>query len=165
MFKAINQAVIVLGGNIGDTVCMFQSACRMLEKHAIRITAASALFKSEPWGHANQRAFLNQAILVDTELSPDGLLNTLQTVERCHGKATAFTNGPRTLDMDIVFYDQLVMETERLSIPHPRAHLRRFNLEPLVDLVPYYHHPVLDKTVKELLEECEDPLNVNKINC
>jgi 2-amino-4-hydroxy-6-hydroxymethyldihydropteridine diphosphokinase len=160
-----HQAIIMLGGNIGDTICIFESARTLIKESGAEILAESAVFRTDPWGDELQRTFLNQSILVETDLDPYRLLILLQKVEFHHGKNTQYENGPRTLDLDIIFFDELILSSITLSIPHPRAHLRRFNLLPMSQIVPNFVHPVLKKTVSELLYECSDPLEVKELNC
>jgi 2-amino-4-hydroxy-6-hydroxymethyldihydropteridine diphosphokinase len=160
-----HQAVIMLGGNIGDTICVFESARTFIKESGAQMLAESAVFRSDPWGNELQRTFLNQSLLVGTDMDPYRLLILLQDVELHHGKNTRFENGPRTLDLDIIFFDELILSSTTLSIPHPRAHFRRFNLLPMSQIVPNFVHPILNKTVLELLEECTDPLEVKQLNC
>lgn len=165
MLIELHRSFIMLGGNVGDTICVFQSAVKMLQEMGVRILAVSSVFRTEPWGYSNQRSFLNQAAFIETKLSAVELMRLLQYIEQFHGKATMFANGPRTLDLDLVFFDSMIMESDSLTIPHPRAHLRRFNLEPLSEIASEFVHPKLNKMIKVLLEECQDELNVNKISC
>ncbi|MFM7078797.1 MAG: 2-amino-4-hydroxy-6-hydroxymethyldihydropteridine diphosphokinase [Bacteroidota bacterium] len=165
MKKCKHQAVIMLGGNIGDTICLFESTRSELKAAEIEILAESAVFRSEPWGNELQRSFLNQCLLIETDKNPDSLMNLLQKIELSHGKNTLFENGPRTLDLDIIFYDDLILNSPTLKIPHPRAHLRRFNLLPMAQIVPDFIHPVIKMTVFELLNDCKDPLEIHGLNC
>ncbi len=165
MYNELHKAVIMLGGNVGDTICVFRSAAKMLETQGVRTMAVSSVFRTDPWGHPNQRSFLNQAMVVETKFSADELMNLLKIIEQSHGKETMFANGPRTLDIDIIFFDFMVLDSFSLTIPHPRAHKRRFNLVPIAEIAPEYVHPTLNKSIEVLLQECQDTLKVNKISC
>lgn len=156
-----NSAVILLGGNMGDVLKTFKRAIALIEKKAGKVTARSAVYKSEPWGITNQEYFLNQVIIIRTKQGPAELLNMLLKVEKWLGRnRTEEKYTPRTIDIDILFYNNEVIENNEIEIPHPRLHLRRFALEPLNELMPGYIHPALNVSLKTLLENCPDKLKV-----
>jgi 2-amino-4-hydroxy-6-hydroxymethyldihydropteridine diphosphokinase len=114
--------------------------------------AVSPVYETAPWGYTEQPAFLNQVIQAETDLAPLNLLEYLKSLETALGRKPTFRYGPRVIDLDILFYDNLIMSTPELTIPHPNMHERAFVLLPLADLTPDLRHPILGKPVKELLE-------------
>jgi 2-amino-4-hydroxy-6-hydroxymethyldihydropteridine diphosphokinase len=139
-----------LGSNLGDRLVNLQAACSALTPYAC-IFSASPVYETAPWGYTDQPAFLNQVLGVETDLSPVELMATLKQVEADLGRISSFRYGPRLIDLDILFYDDLVLVTPGLVIPHPRLAERAFVLVPLAGLAPGLRHPVIGKTVSELL--------------
>lgn len=115
------------------------------------ILSKSPLHITAPVGYTDQADFANAIIKIETTKTPQELHSVLCTIETTLGKNIAFKNGPRTIDLDIIFYGSAILETPDLQIPHPRAHMRKFVLEPLAELDPEFVHPVLKKTIRELL--------------
>ena len=152
----LHRAIIMLGGNVGDTVCVFESAVRSLELKENQLVSASSVYRTKPWGFFNQRDFLNQLLVLDTPLDLTEFHDCCLKIELLHGKNKEFENGPRSLDIDILFFDTIVLQTPKLTIPHPRMHQRRFNLVPICELMPDFNHPALNKKMSDLLSECED---------
>jgi 2-amino-4-hydroxy-6-hydroxymethyldihydropteridine diphosphokinase len=154
----------MLGGNVGDTLHFFSRAIELARKSIGPVEKLSSVYSSSAWGFKNQPDFLNQAVLLSTGLGPLQVHEATLEIENLLGKKTIFTNGPRTIDIDILFYNDLILNNSGLEIPHPRLHLRRFNLEPLAEIIPEYVHPVLNEKIASLLDSCEDPLKVIKQN-
>jgi 2-amino-4-hydroxy-6-hydroxymethyldihydropteridine diphosphokinase len=152
----MDSIVISLGSNIGDRHAHLDEACRLLEDQKVNILNKSSIYESEPVGFTGQDEFLNQILLVDTELNPKQLLDMCLHVEQKMGRIRTVKNGPRNIDIDLLFYRDEVMSEDTLLLPHPRVAERRFILMPLVELLPKAFHPVLDVSVQELFDTCED---------
>lgn len=152
-----HRAIIMLGGNVGDTVCVFESTIRTLGLNNINLVSASSIYRTKPWGYFDQRDFLNQLLVLETNMDLFEFHECCLKTELLHGKNKEFENGPRSLDIDILFFDSLVIHNPKLTIPHPRMHQRRFNLVPLCELYPDFIHPILSKKMSDLLDECMDP--------
>ncbi|MSU75475.1 MAG: 2-amino-4-hydroxy-6-hydroxymethyldihydropteridine diphosphokinase [Candidatus Magasanikbacteria bacterium] len=150
-----------LGSNIGDTKKNLHAAITALEKLG-SISKISSLYKTEPVGFIDQPWFLNEVIELITTLSPEELLKKTQEIENSLGRERIIHWGPRTLDIDILLYDNVVLETPTLTIPHSRMHERRFVLEPLAEIAKETMHSVLNKTMSELLVNLGEGKKVEK---
>ncbi len=157
-FLIIMKVLILLGGNEGDTPTIFQLAIELIARRAGRVVAVSSLYESSPWGLEAKRNFLNCVLELETTLEPEVLLDTLLKVEGELGRKRPEGIGyaSRPIDIDILFIDNLVIDSDALIVPHPRLHLRRFTLLPLNELWAGWLHPVFGKTVGDLLQDCED---------
>jgi len=140
---------LALGTNLGDRIANLRGAIEALPSE-INVIAESKIYETPPWGYENQPAFLNMAVKCETALDPESLLKRLKLLEVRLGREQSFRWGPRLIDIDILFYDNLILESESLTIPHPRLHERAFVLVPLAEIAPDFIHPVLKKTIKEL---------------
>lgn len=156
----MNVATLLLGCNIGNCESTFVETLRQLEKNCGKLITQSSLYRTAPWGFSEQNDFLNQVVIIETNLAPHELLTKTIEIEVELGRLRKIVNGPRTIDIDILFYNDLEVITNDLIIPHPRLHLRKFTLIPLNEIIPDYTHPTLNKTIAQLLMECGDDLNV-----
>ena len=150
---------LALGTNLGDRFANLQAAIAALPP-AVRVLAQSPVYETPPWGLADQPAFLNMALKGQTTLAPLELLQHLKLLETELGRLPSVRWGPRRIDMDILFYDTLILATPELTIPHPHLHERAFVLVPLVDLAPDLVHPLLGKSIGRLLAA----LDTNGVN-
>jgi 2-amino-4-hydroxy-6-hydroxymethyldihydropteridine diphosphokinase len=156
-------AYLLLGSNIGERLDHILDALALLEQRTGRLMRCSSIFETEPWGFLAFTPFLNQVVQLSTRLEPSRLIEEILSVETILGRTR--NNGQfesRTIDIDILFYDDLVLKDENLIIPHPRLHLRRFTLVPLAQIAPNLVHPGFNKTIRELLTICPDHLEVTR---
>ncbi len=148
---------VSLGSNVGDKKqYLIDALCAMKERN-FWLKVGSKVYHTEPKGSAEQDWFLNMCLLIDTRYPPLTLLKKCQEIEDFFGRDRSQEKwGPRTLDIDIIFYEDMIFEDPRLIIPHPFMHERKFVLAPLDEIAPLFEHPVLKKTVHRLLMECPD---------
>ncbi len=175
---------LLIGGNQGDRKALLQQSTDLIQQRIGSVVAVSRLYETEPWGDFGEQTpgtgrFLNAALLVDTPLLPhESLLQALE-IERLLGRQRPILSSApaddsreerhtspnntchriyssRPIDIDVIFYDNKIIDTPDLVIPHPRMHLRRFVLQPLCDIAPDYIHPILNKSLEQLLSECPD---------
>lgn len=145
---------LALGSNLGDRLANLKQAIAALTPQ-MEVKAKSSVYETPPWGYADQPKFLNQVLKVKTYVDPEPLLKHLKRLEVALGRKETFPNGPRLIDMDILFYDDLVLNGASLVIPHPRLHERGFVLLPLMDINPDLVHPVNKKSVREMAAGCD----------
>ena len=145
---------IALGTNLGERLVNLHAAIRFLPPD-VTVLAESHVYETLPWGYENQPAFLNMVVKAETGLEPVALLAYLKQLEVQLGREQNFRWGPRLIDLDILFYDNLIVNTPPLVIPHPRLHERGFVLVPLADVAPDLVHPVFQKSVSALLSEVD----------
>jgi len=144
---------LALGSNMGDRLENLKEVIAALPPQMV-VKAKSHVYETLPWGYEDQPKFLNQVIKVKTYLDPEPLLKHLKRLEVALGRKESFPNGPRLIDIDILFYDDLVLNTPALTLPHPRLHERGFVLLPLMDIAPDLVHPVTKKSVREMVAYC-----------
>ncbi|NEM98369.1 2-amino-4-hydroxy-6-hydroxymethyldihydropteridine diphosphokinase [Pontibacter burrus] len=152
---------LLLGGNLGNRTLYLQQARETIATQVGPIVQASGIYETAAWGKTDQPSFLNQVLEVETQLGPEQVLQTINLIEHELGRERLEHWGSRVIDIDILFYDDLVQQTQRLTIPHPQLHLRRFTLQPLQEIAPNLVHPMLQQTISELLIRCPDDLEVN----
>ena len=140
-----------LGSNIGDSQQMLQSAIERLDAPDLRLKRVSSVYKTEPQERRSQHWFLNAAVEAETDLFPRQLLARIAKIEQQLGRRRMIANGPRTIDIDILFYGSFTVQTPELTIPHPRMAERRFVLAPMAELAPELRDPVTRRTMRDLL--------------
>jgi 2-amino-4-hydroxy-6-hydroxymethyldihydropteridine diphosphokinase len=159
-----HTAYIGIGSNIGDKVHQCELAIsEILKVDRHKLLAKSSLFKSKPIGYTSQDWFVNGVIKIETEMEPLDLFRVLRTIELKLGRTQTFRWGPRSIDIDILFFDDKEVRTQELQIPHPRLHERQFVLIPLVEIDRDLLHPILKKTIGKLLEETKEDQGVEKL--
>ena len=154
---------IGIGSNLGDRVANCKKAIDEISSIA-KVVQISSLYETDPVGKEDQPEFINCVVEIETELSPQDLLKHLNRVEEELGRVRHEKWGPRIIDLDIIFYDDQVIIDQNLEIPHPRAHLRRFVIEPLCEIAPEFIHPKFSISVLELLNKIEDDKRVVRIS-
>lgn len=154
---------LLLGSNLGDKIGQLTEARQQISRLIGPIVTASSIYKTAAWGEENQDDFLNQVVWVDTESQPYEVLNITQHIEKQAGRIRKERWGARTLDIDILLWDDKVVANPDLKIPHPGIPNRRFTLVPLAEIAPLLVHPILQKTIKSLLEDCTDNLPVERL--
>ena len=154
---------ILFGSNMGDKEALFAQACLLINNRCAHVVQVSAAYESEPWGFEAEEWFLNRIIVVETDKGPEEVLQQLLDIERelgrvRHPEIQGYTS--RTVDLDLLYFGQRVINTDSLTVPHPRLHLRRFALVPMCEVAPEWVHPVFGMTQQELLQQCPDECTV-----
>ena len=158
----MNKVYLLIGGNIGDRLENIQLATNQIQQQCGNIVQYSSVYESEAWGYTDQPLFLNQALLLETTYSASELMQQLLAIELNLGRARITPLGPRTIDIDIIYYNDEIISTEQLTIPHPRMTQRNFVLIPICEIAPDYIHPITKLSNSILLKECGDILHVYK---
>ncbi len=158
----MNKVYLLLGSNAGNRKDFINSAIRQLISKGCICIAMSSFYETAAWGKEDQPDFLNLVICIETSLSPTELLNLNQEIEKSAGRQHTEKWAQRTLDIDILFYNNDIIDLPDLKVPHPFLQDRRFTLIPLAEIAPGLIHPGFKKTVVQLLAECPDKLEVRK---
>ncbi|KYP13443.1 2-amino-4-hydroxy-6-hydroxymethyldihydropteridine diphosphokinase [Flavihumibacter sp. CACIAM 22H1] len=159
----MHTAYLLMGGNIGNREEYLKQAVELLRRQAGNPVRLSALYETAAWGNKNQEPFLNQAVQLETQLKAAELMTTILGIEEEIGRKRLYKYSPRVIDIDILLYDQEIHTSGHITLPHPELPNRRFALEPLNELAPDLLHPVLKKSIEDLLLVCQDPLPVKKL--
>lgn len=154
----MNKAYLLIGGNMGDRLANLKNAHWAIQNELGTIINASSIYETAAWGMEDQPAFLNQALVVETKFNAEDLMQQLLQIEIKMGRIRQQPLGPRTIDLDIIFFNDQIINSENLTIPHPRMQKRNFVLTPFNEIVPELIHPVLKCSIAQLLIDCEDPL-------
>ncbi len=152
----MHKVVIAIGTNLGNRKENIENAIKRIRENKIKVEKVSSIYETAPYGYTKQPAFLNCALLGETVLSPRELLETLLAIEKEMGRVRKIHWGPRIIDLDIIFYDDLVINEPDLKIPHPDMQNREFVLKPISEIAPCFVHPVFCKTVKTLYAELKN---------
>jgi 2-amino-4-hydroxy-6-hydroxymethyldihydropteridine diphosphokinase len=158
----MEKAWLLVGSNEGDREKQLQYALDEIAAHCGPVHTKSGIYETAAWGINEQPDFLNLVVEIGTVLEPLKLLSAILEIEKSAGRQREVKWGQRTLDVDILMYGNTILHLPELTIPHPYLHLRRFTLVPFEEIAPQLMHPVLHKTIHELLQECPDTLPVKK---
>jgi 2-amino-4-hydroxy-6-hydroxymethyldihydropteridine diphosphokinase len=156
----MKAAYLLIGGNLGDRLGFMAAAKEKMKQKGIQLIRQSSIYETAAWGNTDQPSFLNQVLEIATFLDPEKLLSELLSIEQELGRIRAEKNGARTIDIDILYFENQMIQAPGLSIPHDRISLRRFVLVPLNELIPYFIDPRTKKTIVEMLDDCPDTLEV-----
>ena len=161
----MNKAVLLLGSNLGNGQLLFQHVISLIDERFGELETQSAIYKSRPWGFEHENDFLNQILVLETDLAAEEILQNCLKIEADLGRQRKKQKGysARIIDIDLLFVNDEVLDSKNLILPHPRLHLRKFTLLPLVELMPDFNHPKLHKSMQALLIACEDNSEVRKI--
>jgi 2-amino-4-hydroxy-6-hydroxymethyldihydropteridine diphosphokinase len=160
----MSRAYLSLGSNIGNRELFIIKAEQLINLEIGKIVEASSVYETEPWGISSGPYFLNKLVISETDLDPFEILEKLHKIEITLGrKVNSPKYSSRVIDIDILFIDNIIIESDKLKIPHPAISNRRFVLEPLAEVEKHYLHPVEKKSIAELLNNCNDRLSVRRI--
>jgi len=158
----MSKAFLLLGSNLGDRAGAISIAISMLQEIG-NMVSLSSVYQTAAWGKKDQPDFLNQVIILETLLSPDELLKKIMQIEIKMGRVRKNKWAERIIDIDILYFNDDIIVSEHLKIPHPQIQFRRFTLIPLNEIAPDFKHPVLNITSGQMLDRCEDRLEVKKL--
>lgn len=159
----MQKVYLGIGSNLGDRIGYFSTTLKVLESSVGKVVLKSSIYETKAWGKEDEADYLNMVILVETNLKPEELLKQTQQIEVKLGRTKKEKWGSRTIDIDILFYDDIIFRSEALEIPHPLIYMRKFVLLPLVEIASDFVHPVFKSTIRNLYSNCEDQLIVEKL--
>ncbi|WP_439481884.1 2-amino-4-hydroxy-6-hydroxymethyldihydropteridine diphosphokinase [Cyclobacterium plantarum] len=159
----MHRVVLSLGGNVGDRLALIRKALELLVKE-MKLLHASQIYETAAWGGNSEAAFLNQVLVLHTSMDAEATLDFIQEIENRLGRKRVLKWGDRTMDIDILYFDNSIIQTDRLQVPHRLMLSRNFILIPLTEVLPEEQHPVNKLTHRELLERCEDRLTVRPVS-
>jgi len=162
-FGIMRTAYLLIGGNLGNRKENLSKAVSLINEQCGHLTGSSSIYETEAWGNTDQPSFLNQALEISTSLNARQLMRKVLKIEEVMGRVRKEKLGPRIIDIDILLFENEIHDLRFLKIPHPEMQNRRFVLVPLAEINSTLQHPVLKKSIAELLEECPDNLEVKKI--
>ena len=162
MDKRNNMLVLSLGGNIGEVLANFDKATNLVNERIGELTLCSPIYTTKAWGIENQPDFFNQVLVLNTILLPEQVLKNCLAIELELGRVRTQKWYERTIDIDILFYADKIIEASNLTVPHPYLHKRNFVLFPLSDVIPNFMHPILNLSIEDIKKECKDNLPVAK---
>jgi 2-amino-4-hydroxy-6-hydroxymethyldihydropteridine diphosphokinase len=161
-FTPMKKVFLGLGSNLGNREEIMKEALKMIGETTGKIVSSSSVYETEPWGFESDNDFLNMVLSVESDLSPSGILGRILMIESQLGRIRCEDqNSSRNIDIDILLYNNEIVNESALKIPHPRMHERRFVLVPLCEIAPEFIHPVLKKSVRSILKSCKDTSEVN----
>ncbi len=156
--------VLIIGGNLGDRIGLLNKAKEQVIQAFGAVILASSVYETDAWGGVSSKSYLNQVLVFDLAFNPQFILQEVLSIEIKLGRERNERWGDRTMDIDILYMGQQIIEDENLTVPHPRISLRRFVLQPLVEILPDFIHPVYKKNHHELLANCDDLCKVQLFN-
>lgn len=160
----MHKVFLGIGGNIGNKRFNFDKVVKIIEKELGQIIKSSSVYETPPWGFETKDNFWNQVLIIETIFSPDKILEKINKIEKQFGrKRKSIIYDSREMDIDILYYDDVFIETETLIIPHPKMHLRKFVLVPLNEIAPELKHPLLRFSSMQMLENCKDESVILKL--
>ncbi len=159
----MNNVYFLTGGNLGDRLVNLKNAFNLIDELAGTVIKSSSIYETAAWGQTDQPSFLNQVLLCTTQLTAEQVLQTILLIEEKMGRKRIEKMGPRIIDIDILFYNDEVIDLPELKVPHPEIARRRFVLEPLHEIASDYIHPVLKLSIADLLNACIDALEVKML--
>jgi 2-amino-4-hydroxy-6-hydroxymethyldihydropteridine diphosphokinase len=159
----MNKVFLITGGNIGDRKKKLELAAKSIEKNIGDIVASSSIYETEAWGNTEQASFYNQIHIVESKLAAEEIMHKILEIEKEMGRIRTIKNAARIIDIDILFFNNEIIDDSILTIPHKEINNRRFVLMPLQELAPDLIHPILQMSISKLLSICKDPLSATRL--
>jgi len=165
-FYGVNQVVLILGSNLDNRIELLSNAKVIIHEEIGSVIKMSSIYESEPWGYQSDNSFLNQTLLIESSYSPEETLKKCLSAETKLGRTRngGVSYSDRIIDIDILLFNDLIISTEQLEIPHPRMHQRRFCMEPLAEIVPDWIIPTFQKTTEDILSICPDESKITVLS-